>query len=219
MSKYRKSNRNPVLVMLLITIILGACLLSSCGSGKASSIDGVNMSDLSKFEASDMSGYEGLSDYQAKSELPFVDVTVKDVHELMEEKGTFVLFVSFANCPWCNAVIKQFIEVVDEVSGGGLRIAQLDTRKDPAWQNNMEIDDYDLFVEDFGDYLELDENNVRHLYVPHVFFVKDGMVLYEHQGAIPAMGSDPYMELSKAQKEELRDVYREGFKALKGNEL
>lgn len=198
-----------------MVVIAGASLLTACGSGKAKvSIDGVEMSDLSRFEASDMSGYGGLSDYQAEAELPFVDVSVKDVHELIEEKGTFVLFVSFADCPWCNAVIKQFLEVVDEVGGGELKIAQLNTRKNPAWQNNMEIDNYDLFVEDFGDCLELDENNLKHLYVPHVFFVKEGSIVYDHQGAIPAMGSDPYMELNKAQKEELRDVYREGFKAL-----
>ena len=215
MRKQRISNRNRVLIILLMVVITGASFLSACGSVKAKgSVDGVEMSDLSKFEASDMSGYEGLSDYKAKSDLPFVDVTVRDVHELIEAKGTFVLFVSFANCPWCNAIIKQFLEVVDEVGSEDLKIAQLNTRKNPAWQNNMEIDDYDLFVEDFGDYLELDENNIKHLYVPHVFFVKDGAVVYEHQGAIPAMGSDPYMELSKAQKEELRNVYREGFKAL-----
>ena len=190
---------------------------ASAGSDADASAGAYSIDALSAFDPSDMSGYVGLDGYQLEEELPFVDVTVQDIHKLIEEKSTFALFISFADCPWCNAIIKYFAEVCAEqhhAFGHDILVACLDTRKNPAWQSNLDIDDYDLFVEDFNDYLEYDSDNIKHLYVPHVFFIKDGAVVYEHQGAIPAMGSDPNMVLSEAQEEELRNIYREGFQAL-----
>ena len=239
--------KRKILVSIIIVLmcVLAACGAGGTGSGTAGSGSGTagsgsdadssadadasadsdadasagaySIDALSAFDHSDMSGYVGLDGYQLEDELPFVDVTVQDIHKLIEEKCTFALFISFADCPWCNAVIKYFAEVCAEqhhAFGHDILVASMDTRKNPAWQSNLDIDDYDLFVEDFYDYLEYDSDNIKHLYVPHVFFIKDGAVVYEHQGAIPAMGSDPNMVLSEAQEEELRNIYREGFKAL-----
>ena len=209
-----KTIKNTIKIFTILLLAIAMLALTAC-----STKEGETKHLLDAFEASDMSGYEGLSDYSGP--LPFVDVTVKDIQKLMEDKESFVLFVSFPKCPWCNAVIEQFTEVAAEESSGskgssvGKKIACLNTRKNPEWESNLEIDDYDVFVELFGDYLEYDSNNIKHLYVPHVFFIKDGEVVYEHQGAIPAMGSDPYMELTKEQNEELKNVYREGFAKMK----
>lgn len=202
-------------------IALLALPITGCASigigGKESSLSAEEfsfMTELSEFPQSDMSGYAALKDYGDTSALPFVDVTVKDIHKLMEDKENFVLFVSFPTCPWCNAVLTRFIDVANEAD---VKVASLNTRKNPAWGSNMEIDDYDLFVADFDEYIEYDSEGLKHLYVPHVFFVKEGQVVYEHQGALAEMGSDPYMELSAQQEEALRDIYREGFKKLLEN--
>ena len=194
---------------LLALILFGALFfLSACGgAGKAASA--VELSDLSGFSAPDLSGYAGLEGYEQP--LQFAEVTVKDVDALMKEKKSFVLMTSFANCPWCNAVISYVNDVALEEKA---TIALIDTRKDSSWQSNLDLLDYDLFVEDFGEHLDEDEDGIPHLYVPHVFFVKDGNVVYEHQGALPEMGSDAHMELNEEQKEALRDIYRQGFQAM-----
>lgn len=197
--QYKKLN-----IIILIAII---CLaMAACGTS-----GGDNAPDpLAGFTASDMSGYEGLAGYEG--ELPFVDVTVADIHKMKEAGETFAVFFSYKDCPWCNAVIKEFTDAANEARA---KVASIDTRKNPAWASNLDIDDYDVFVEDFGDYLEYDSNGIKHLYVPHVFFIKDGEVVSEHQGAIPSMGDDPYMQLTDEQRAELKKIYTDGFAAMK----
>lgn len=192
-------------MIIIAMLALAAIALPACSDKTKET------SPLEGFPEADMSEYEALAGYTGSN--PFVYVTVQDVHKLIEEKATFALFVSFPNCPWCNAVIREFVEVANEV-GAGIKVANINTRQKPEWTSNLDIDDYDLFVQHFGDYLNLDDAGIKHLYVPHVFFIKDGDVVYEHQGAIPEMGSDPYMVLNEEQEEILKDVFREGFDSI-----
>ncbi|MBO5564247.1 MAG: hypothetical protein J5935_01385 [Lachnospiraceae bacterium] len=162
---------------------------------------------LAQFPKADMSGYAGLADYD--KETVFVDMTVKDVLELMDRGETFAVLTSFPDCPWCNATIRY---VNDAALEAGVKVGSLNTRKDPSWQSNLDITDYDLFAEYFGECLEYDNNGIRHLYVPHIFYIKDGEIVYDHQGALPAMGDDPHLPLTEEQKEELREIFRAGFR-------
>ena len=93
----------------------------------------------------------------------------------------------------------------------GMDIAYIDTRKDPSWKSNTDMDDYDVFVNYFGNYLDTDSDGKKHLYVPHVFFVRHGVVVKEHPGTVTGHNdsSDP---LTSEQKEELHEIYTEGFK-------
>ena len=207
----RKLAITLIIIALLALPIMGCASSGIGGKNSLKAEDFEFMSDLDGFLQAEMTGYAALQNYEAKDPLPFVDVTVKDIHKLMEDKESFVLFVSFSTCPWCNAVLTRFIDVANEA---GIKVASLNTRKNPEWESNMDIDDYDLFVADFDEQLEYDTEGFKHLYVPHVFFVKEGEVVYDHQGALPEMGSDPYMELNAKQEEALRDIYREGFKKL-----
>ena len=207
----RKLAITLIIIALLALPIMGCASSGIGGKNSLKAEDFEFMSDLDGFPQAEMTGYAALQDYDAKDPLPFVDVTVKDIHKLMEDKESFVLFVSFSTCPWCNAVLTRFIDVANEA---GIKVASLNTRKNPEWESNMDIDDYDLFVADFDEQLEYDTEGLKHLYVPHVFFVKEGEVVYDHQGALPEMGSDPYMELNAKQEEALRNIYREGFKKL-----
>ena len=55
--------------------------------------------------------------------------------------------------------------------------------------------DYDVVVNLFGQYLQYDDNGKKHLYTPHVFFIKDGDVVYEVEGV----------------NEQLKENYEKGF--------
>ena len=164
---------------------------------------------LAAFPASDMLGYKGLRDYD--KELAFVDMTVRDMADLMEARATFAVMASFADCPWCNAVIDN---VNDAALEAGVQVGYINTRKDPSWSSNLDLEDYDIFTELVGDRLEYDSDNIRHLYVPHIFYIKEGKVVHDYQGALPEMGSDPNMELTPEQEEELTEFFREGFRMM-----
>ena len=161
---------------------------------------------LDNYEYSDISDYDGFKNYTR--DLKFKGVTVKDIDKAIKDGESFVLYCGFKNCPWCNSMIAVLNDIAIQY---GCDIAYLDTRKDPSWSSNMDIDDYDLFVKYFGDYLDTDSEGKKHLYVPHVFFIKDGVVVAEHPGTAPGHenASD---ELTGEQKEALTKTLEEGFK-------
>jgi len=156
---------------------------------------------------SDMSGYEGFDD----KDHVFYDMSVKDVSDAMERKETFAVYFGFSKCPWCIAALPYLNE---EAKAAGVKVGYVDTRKDPSWSSNIDIDDYDLFVEKFSDYLEYDDNGIKHLYTPHVFFVKNGETVFEHNGTVEGHDATE-RSLSQEEVQQLKDIYREGFEAMK----
>ena len=167
----------------MAVLILAVLALSACSSEIAPSQTPSNQA-LAGFPQSDMSGYAGLEGYE--KELVFVDVTMEDVDALMKNQETFTLYAGFSNCPWCNSLISYLNDVALEQ---GEKIAYLDTRRDPSWQSNLDLEGYDTFVEYFGEYLEIDGDGKPHLYVPDVYFIKDGQVVDRHEGVVPGLGS------------------------------
>ena len=219
MKNHSRCNEQRLLVAAVALLLLLSC--AACGRRSSTPLAEplFYKTDLTRFAAIDMSDYDAWEEAKAQAaergaqpESLFVDVTVADAQKLLEEKATFVWFASFSECPWCNAVLPYLTQAAAENS---CRIGVLDTRKDPAWKNNTEIDDYDLFLELCGEYLDTDEEDKPHLYVPHVFFIRNGEVVYQHQGALPEMGDDPHMALSEEQKEALTDIFREGFRQIR----
>ena len=192
-------SRRAAGVLLLLALLLSALVACARPANDA----------LADRPASDMAGYRVLADVDGP--LQFVDMTAAEADRLMEEGASFVLFTSYPDCPWCNAVIRQVNAAAAEA---GWKVGNINTRKDPSWQNNMDIDDYDLFVARFGEFLENDDDGTPHLYVPHIFFIRNGAVVYAHQGALSSMGDDPNTVLSEEENEELTEIFREGFRLL-----
>ncbi len=165
----------------MIKKLLLVCMLFVCGCTTSTTTT----------QKSDMSGYEGFTD----TEHVFYDMTVKEMISKIDEKDTFIVYFGFSECPYCiqampilNSVAKEYDET----------IGYINTRKDSSWESNTDIDDYDDVVEVFGDYLEYDDEGKKHLYTPHVFFMKDGNVVYQYEGV----------------SDTLSDIYSEGFEAM-----
>ena len=186
--------------LFCITPALGGCNTS----GVVESVD--NVSPFSDHADADVADYDGFRNY--KREFKFKDVTVKDVDKAMKGGKSFVLYCGFKDCPWCNRIISILNDTAIDY---GTDIAYLDTRKDPSWSSNLDIDDYDVFVKYFGDYLDTDSDGKKHLYVPHIFFIKDGVVVAEHPGTVSGHENSGD-ELTDKQKSELKEIYSDGFK-------
>ena len=141
-----------ILILTIATIIL----LTGCAKNSNNPYDGK--------ETISPLGLEGV----------FVDTSVKEITDLIDNKETFVFVASFEDCPHCQEFLPYLYEAAKERN---YAIGYIDTRKDSSWQSNLDIDDYNLFVEYFGEFLLRDEDNIPHLYVPHTFFVKEGTVI------------------------------------------
>lgn len=137
-------------------------------------------------------------------------MTVRDVIEAMDAGQSFAVLFGFDACPSCQIAHPILAAVAAEY---GQSYGYVDTRANPDWTSNMDIDDYDLLVARFGDFIPLDENGLKHLYVPHVFFIRDGEVVFEYQGL---GGADPET-VTAEQQTELAEIYRTAFDLINGS--
>ncbi len=189
-------------IFLVVLILLG---MTGCVK-KEEPVNGCDISEECS-EAADMSGYE----YYAESEdYVYVKSSVKDMAEMMDEGKSFVIYFGFARCPWCRDAMPVLNEAAKET--GTDTVYYVDTRAKEEWKSNLDIDDYDLFVEKAGDYLKLDENGIKHLYTPMVLFIKDGKIVE----TVSAPDYDAHEEaISDELREELKNTYLEAFAKVK----
>ena len=129
-----------------------------------------NKSDILNLGYSDMSDYES---YSQNTFYKFKDITVKDLDNKIQNNESMIVYFGFAKCPWCNDVLNILNQYANNYSKD---ILYVNTRLNPEWKSNLDIDGYDLVVKLFEDYLNYDENNIKHLYVPTVVFIKNGNI-------------------------------------------
>ena len=164
--------------------------------------------DWSKYELADMSGYEFFEPYE--KDFVFYDMTIKDVLAEMEAGRHFILYFSSRKCPWCKGTTPVLNDAALEA---GTAVAYVDTRKDPSWESNLDVTDYDLFAEAFVDWLDEDEEGRPHLYTPHVFFIADGEAVMDQYGNV-ASYQDPDIPMTEEEIKELGDIYAERIAAI-----
>ena len=196
------------MITLLALLLVASLSMAACKGGSSGASAG-NSDAFADRELSDMSGYGGLDDYL--KETVFVETTVAEMDQMMKDGETFAVFFSFEDCPYCNRLIPY---LNDAALDAGIHVGYIDTRAKPEWTNNMDIDDYDIVVDRFGDYLAKDDDGTPHLYVPDVYFIKNGKVVARHDGVTPG-ADDPSQELTSSQEEQLRRDLRDEFAAMK----
>ena len=184
-------------------LILGAAV-GLCGCGDAGETD-----PFAGRETADLSVYDSMADHDGESRLVLTDAA--EVSKLMEQGKTFVVFAGFAECDYCDLLLPYLNDAAEEA---GRYVGYIDTRADPEWMTNNDIDDFDLFTACFGEYLDTDDRGEKHLYTPDTYFVKDGQVVARHNGVLEDV-DDPEKPLTEGQQEELRQQLAEEFAALK----
>ena len=206
-----KTGRTKILTIILTALLLvTAVSLAGCGGSGGSGGGSGEKSELFKdYPTADMSGYTGLRGVKSTTE--YADLTVKDVKILMDNGESFALFVSYADCPWCNTIVPYISKVAEDYGGV---VGYLDTRKDPSWQSNLDITNYDVFADLFGKYLKNDEDGKKHLYVPVIYFIKDGKAVDSHEGVVDGLES-PDDILSEGQEKDLEGILKDGFDSIK----
>ena len=176
-------------ILVIITLLI-AFLVGGCQS-----------------ETADMSGYKRLTEKHI-----YKETNVDEMKQMMDNKDSFVVYLGFENCPWC----KEAVPVLNRTAkkAGMTTVYYIDTRKEDKWQSNL--DSYDTLVEMVGDYLDYDEEGIKHLYVPFVVFVKDGEVVFTHQGTVETHDNPEVRpELTEEEATLLEEIYMEGFDKMK----
>lgn len=191
----KQQQRTYIALALAATLVLAACT-SGAISGKA---------DLSAYPAADMSGYTSFENYDQPSQ--FVEVSALDALALADSGKDVVIFCAYDGCPWCEAMAST---LNDAALDAGYQIALVNTRKDPSWTSNADMDGYEEFVARFGEWMDEDDSGNPHLYVPDLYFVCDGEVVAHHQGVV-ASYQEPGEALTDEQAAELRELLDDCF--------
>ena len=152
---------------------------------------------------SDMSGYEGITE----DNNVFYDLTVREMADYMEQNRVFAVYLGFKDCSWCQEAVPLISRAASEA---GMEVGYIDTRKDPSWNKNTDITDYDLLIEKLGEYIEFDTEGTRHLYTPDLYIIQNGKVVAHHEGTTPNHNAD-VRKMSQDESNVLLELYRTMF--------
>lgn len=194
-------------ILFIFLILLLSLSLFACEKEKDEEERGCDINENCNDEKADMSEYETYID---SNEYVYVKSNVKEMYEKVNNKETFVIYFGFARCPWC----RDIMPILDEASkkSNNEIVYYVNTREKEEWKSNLDIDDYDLFVEMAFDYLRYDDNNIKHLYTPMVFFIKNGEIVK----TVSAPDYDAHDEkIPDNIREELLNTLLDGFNSLK----
>lgn len=194
---------NKKKLMLVIDILLGAILVGVMTFG----IYQYLKSDGEKFKAE----YEALNNENVNINIsknnPIKYVTLDEVFDIIQNK-TGVIYFGFPGCPWCRNMIPVLFEAAKNNN--------IDTIYyfNPRDIRKSDNEDYNKLKEILNEYLSEDENGQKVLYVPDVYFIKDGKIVGHHLGTVDSQ-EDPTISLTEEEKNELLDIFNELFEKIR----
>lgn len=124
------------------------------------------------------------------------------------ENGTGILYLGFPTCPWCRNMISILLDAADQED------VEIVYYLNPRSIKEKEVENYNHLKQILDDYLSTNSAGEKTLYVPDVYFIKDGTVLGHHLGTVDSQSS-PYVPLTENEKEELTNIYRNYIQQLK----
>ena len=150
---------------------------------------------------------------------PIKYATISDIENLFDNK-TAIVYFGFNTCPWCRNLVPVLIDTA--INNGIDNIYYMsikDIRDTKELDENGNIkttkegsSEYQKLLELFDESLDvydgLNDNNVKRIYAPTVFFIKDGKVASKHVGTVSSQ-DDPKIELTSSQKQELSNILLE----------
>lgn len=119
----------------------------------------------------DMSKYKT---YSSEMDNMYINYTVKQLDKDINDKKSRIVYFGFNDCPYCNDLLPILTDINSHFKQ---EIYYIDTRKNPDWKSNLDIDNYDLLLTHIGKYLNKDEDNKLHLYVPTIIFINEGKII------------------------------------------
>lgn len=207
------------------TLIIGLIVAFVCGCN-VRKIDENENADAKRFKEE----YESLNGEKMDITIPENNkMKYASFDEIMNllDQGTGVIYFGFPECPWCRNIVPVLINSamdtdVEEI----LYFNALSMRDQKHLDENGNIvtdqegtDEYYRLLEKLsstlGPYEGLNDETIKRLYFPTVVFVKDGKIVASHIGSVDSQ-KDPSIKLTKAQTDELYQIYTESIQKMLG---
>lgn len=132
-------------------------------------------------------------------------VTAKEAIELFKSDEA-VIFFGFKECIWCQEYAPILNNYAKE--NNVETIYYVDIKEDRA--NNTE--EYQEIVKLLEKYLEVDDNNNKRIYVPDVYFIKEGKIIGHNNDTSTQVGADIeeyYEQNGEALKEKINKLFEQ----------
>ena len=129
--------------------------------------------------------------------------TIKEAIELFDSDMA-IIFFGFKECKWCQSYAPMLDEFAKE--NGVDTIYYVDIKEDRA--NNTE--DYKSLVQLLNTYLETDADGNKRIYVPDVYFIKEGKIIGHNNDTSTEQGADTegyYEEHGDELKEKINQLF------------
>lgn len=132
-------------------------------------------------------------------------VTASETIELFKENQAIVLF-GFKDCKWCQS----YAPILDKVAkeNGVETIYYCDIKKD----RTNKTEEYNKLVDVLKNHLYEDDNGQKRIYVPDVYFIKDGNIVGHNNDTSLIEGAATEEYYSDSEKEKLENKLTELMK-------
>ena len=181
--------------MKKVLLVLCIILLTACGQKEV-----LVQTDGAKFEQE----YEALND---KGIVVDIDTNAKvkylELNEVVDflENKTGIIYFGFPGCPWCRNILPVLLNVAKDNN----EMVYYFNPRDVRGTNN---EDFNKVMAILDEYLDVNSDGEKTLYVPDVYFVKEGNIVGHYLGSVSSQ-TNPYEALTETQKQELYNIYKD----------
>lgn len=153
----------------------------------------------------DMSDYPGFED----SDHQFIQKNMEDIFQLLENKGSGILYFGFPLCPWCDEALPIMNSEAKKINEKILYVQTRDMERELLYTP----EDRETLISYIGDSMDEDTDGNLQLFVPYVVVLKDGKVLSSHIGTVGDYDAHE-RSMTDSEQEELRQIYQSMFALL-----
>lgn len=193
------------LLFIFLSILLFACSNTPQSSNNNNFCDGESNS-CSLDQSADMSEYEGFEDEQNA----FIEINMDEAITKFKNKETFMIYFGFPNCPWCKEAIPILNNIAKKNQVNVFYVRTRDENKELLYSDEHKEQIFPYFET----FLNENEEGNKHLYVPFVVAVKDGISLYGNVGTIDSHDAKE-RNMTNEEIEQLEALYQSYFDAIK----
>lgn len=153
----------------------------------------------------DMNNYPDFDD----SDHQFIQKNMEDIFQLLENKGSGILYFGFPLCPWCDEALPIMNSEAKKINEKILYVQTRDMERELLYTP----EEREILISYIGDSMDEDTEGNLQLFVPFVVVLKDGEVLSSHIGTVGDYDAHE-RSMTDSEQEELRQIYQSMFELL-----
>lgn len=132
-------------------------------------------------------------------------ITGKEILNKLDNEEPTIIYFGYPYCPWCRSVISNLVDIVTENKISNFYYVDV---------NNVDAGTISKIKIRLDKYLDYNDEGVKTLYVPDVYFIENGDIKFHHVSNIESY-KDPFTKMTDERIKELKSIYQSGIDLIK----